>query len=218
MNDFLRFNRTISPTALKGFFGSRLHGTFAILFNEIADATRQAVRLRVLTNDTPTDALPFLARQFAVPWLGTQSEASYRDSLRAIDSTTGAPGRIINDDGTIGADSEQVASGFWRRAVERGSPKSVNEALSRAGINGVVEEVADYDPAVPPFFRYRIRLPDFDLTDCDPYLYGEAPPYGSGWHYGTKLPFALVNTILAIAKFYGPARSKLEAIECGPPT
>ncbi len=213
-NDFLRFSLDLVPTALKGFFGRRLHGTFALIFNELADGARQSVRLKFPNSDTPTDALPFLARNFSVPWFGTESETSYRSALRASDDTVGAPGVIVN-----GADSEEPASGLWRRAVERGSVKSVEEALARAGINGIVEESrtvsGGYDP-VFPFFRYRIRLPDFIFADCEPYLYGQAPPYGGGWHYGVKLPFATVKTILDVHRFYAPARSKLEDIVCGP--
>lgn len=237
-NTFRDYFRRIAPRVLKGNAGDRKFGVIALLFDELVDGVRQAVRLRFPdTFETPSDALPYLARNFAIPWIPNETELSYRQGLAAkSEHTDSAPGKILIDGATdltdpnSYIDSEERATGVWRRQLRRGSRESIIEELARCGIAAEVEESANYDSGAPyafdrgfskgfqvlttPRFRYRIRVYGYD--DCHGYVYTLAPPYGSQWHYGVngEIPYEVVESVKAVCKHYGPARSRLEAIRC----
>lgn len=230
-NTFRHYFRRIAPKAYRSVIGDKKMGVLSLLWDELADGARQAVRLSLPNgNEGPTDALPYLSREFGgIPWVVGESEESYRAGLAALDTAeSAAPG--VLDDGSIPDYAEhpsEAATGVWRRQLRRGSVNCIVEELARCGIYARVEQSADYDSDVFPSgfdfgfsagftprskrYRYRVRVYGYGPWE-PPYDYGLAPPYGSGWCYGTRLPIELVTRVVAVCRYWGPARSRLEHI------
>lgn len=220
---FRALSRHQGPKSTLKYWGDRLYGVLALTWDLMADGFRQAVRLRIVDSDTPKDALPYVgARNYGIPWLG-ESESDYRAGL-AVDTPGFDDGFNFGFDtadvGAPGGDSGEPSYGHWTRHGRRGSIAAVESELHRIGFTtAVVEECHIYDPvgtAAGDWARFRIRLPDYDASLNVPYLYGEAPPYGSDWCYGTKLSYSqVVEPVTAVVNEWRPARSKFEGIECG---
>jgi hypothetical protein len=85
--DYREYARNLSPQGLAGYLGRRLMGTFGLMFDVLAEATREAILARTPGSETfPEDAVARVGAGRALPRYPTESAADY--ALRIEDAWT----------------------------------------------------------------------------------------------------------------------------------
>lgn len=184
-NTFLRWLDAHSPRWMLADVPKRLIGTAALMTDMLADGARQATKMHIPHEETPSDALRLISSAWDLPWWPSETERCYRDRL------------------TYGP------FGYHSR---RYTPACIVEQCGYAGYTVEVVEPPDESLVFPDF---KIKVFGFGVQPCTSYIYGTtAPAYGSSWYYGTSLPGPVVLELQAIVKWCKPKRSRLVGFSC----